>query len=88
LAGGPWPTKPRRPALIKWAGPISTVKNSFRNISNYIKLAKYESCTPYSPKLSQIYQGVETFKRNNFPSGKKFKFPTNFELKIQEANLL
>jgi hypothetical protein len=88
LAGGLWPTKTRRPALIKWADPISTVKNSFPTISNYIKLAKYESCTLYSPKISQLYQGVETFKRNNFPFGKKFNFPTDFELKIQEANLL
>jgi hypothetical protein len=83
LAGGPGPTKTRWPALIKWAGPISTVKNSFPIISNCIKLAKYESCTPYSQKISQLYQGVETFKRNNFPFGKKFKFLTDFELKIQ-----
>jgi hypothetical protein len=81
LASGPWPTKTRRPLLIKWAGPISTKKNSFPIISNYIKLAKYESCTPCSPKFSQLYQGVETVKRNNFPFGKQFKFKTDFELK-------
>jgi hypothetical protein len=88
LASGPWPSKSRWPALFKWAGPISTVKNSFPIISNYIKLAKYESCTSCSAKFSQLYQGVVIFKRNNFPFGKKFKFPTDFELKIQEANLL
>jgi hypothetical protein len=43
------------------------------------------SCTP---KFSKLYHGVETFKRNNFPFGKKFKFPTDIELKIQEANLI
>jgi hypothetical protein len=60
----------------------------FPIISNYIKLAKYESCTPFPPKFAQLYQGVETFKRNNFPFGKKFKFPTDIELKIQKAKLL
>jgi hypothetical protein len=30
LAGGPWPTKTRRPALIKWVGPISTKKILFQ----------------------------------------------------------
>jgi hypothetical protein len=59
-------------------------KNSFPIISNYIKLAKYESCTHCCPKCSQLYQGVETFNRNNFPFQQKFKFPTNFELKIHE----
>jgi hypothetical protein len=63
-------------------------KNSFPIISNYIRLEKYECYTPCSPKFSQLYQGVETFKRNNFPFGKKFRFPTDFELKIHEANLL
>jgi hypothetical protein len=86
LAGGPWPTETRRPALIKGAGPISM--DFFPIISNYIKLPKYESCTPCSPKFSQLYQGVETFKRNNFPFGKKFKFLTDIELKIQQGNLL
>jgi hypothetical protein len=41
-----------------------------------------------TPKFSKLYHGVETFKRNNFPFGKKFKFPTDIELKIQEANLI
>jgi hypothetical protein len=63
-------------------------KNPFPIILDYIKLAKYESCTPSSPKFCQLYQGVETFKGNNFPFWKKFKFPTDVELKIQEANLL
>jgi hypothetical protein len=52
LADGPWPAKTRRPALFKWAGLISTVKNSFPIISNYIKLAKYKSCNSYSSKFS------------------------------------
>jgi hypothetical protein len=27
----------------------------------------------------------DKFKRNKFPLGKEFKFPTKFELKIQEG---
>jgi hypothetical protein len=30
----------------------------------------------------------DKFKRNNFPFGKKFKFPTEFELQIQELNCI
>jgi hypothetical protein len=36
-------------------------------------------------KFSKHCQDVDKFKRNNFAFGKKFKFPTKFVLKIQEA---
>jgi hypothetical protein len=31
---------------------------------------------------------IYLFKRDNFPFGKKFKFPIEFELKIQEGNYI
>jgi hypothetical protein len=33
-------------------------------------------------KISKLHQVVDNVKRNNFTSGKKFKFPMDFELKI------
>jgi hypothetical protein len=36
-------------------------------------------------KFSKFCQEVDNFKRKNFPWGKRFIFPTKFELKIQEA---
>jgi hypothetical protein len=35
-------------------------------------------------QISKVWQEVDKFKRNNFPFGKDFKSPTEFELKIQE----
>jgi hypothetical protein len=80
LAGGPWPTKTRRPLLIKWAGPISTKKILFQLFETTSSLQNTKVVPP-APKFSQLYQGVETIKRNNFPFGKQFKFKTDFELK-------
>jgi hypothetical protein len=50
--------------------------------SIYSKFEKYKSCTSSPPKFSKLYQIVYKFKMNNFPFGKEFKFPTQFELKI------
>jgi hypothetical protein len=50
---------------------------------NYSELAKYENYNSFYPKISKPGQVVDKLKRNNFPFGKKFKFPTPFELKIQ-----
>jgi hypothetical protein len=82
LAGGPWPTKTRRP-VIKWAGPISTVKKILFQLFQTTSSLQNMKVVPPAPQIFfQLYQGVETFRRNNFSFGKKFKFPTNIELKI------
>jgi hypothetical protein len=76
LVGGPWPTKTRWPALIKWVGPISMKKILFQLFQTTSSLQN----TKVVPAPLQNFA--------NFPFWKKFKFPTDVELKIQEANLL
>jgi hypothetical protein len=41
---------------------------------------------PPGSKIFQTWHGRRSIQKNKFPFGKKFKFPTEFELKIQEAN--
>jgi hypothetical protein len=47
-----------------------------------IKYQKYKNGTSNVPKPCELCQRVDRFKRNNLSSGKAFKFPTEFELKI------
>jgi hypothetical protein len=79
--------------LAGWAGWVGTVtvgrtQFQFLNILfqyfSYSKFEKYKSCTSRSPKFSKLYQMVDNFNRDDFPFGKKFRFPTASELKIQE----
>jgi hypothetical protein len=51
-------------------------------LPNRFKLASHQKGTSRAPKISNLYMVADKFKRNNFPFGKKFKFPTEFELKI------
>jgi hypothetical protein len=51
-------------------------------------LEKHKIYPYYSPKISKLYKVEEKFIRNNFPFDKKFKFPTEFELKFQKQNNL
>jgi hypothetical protein len=53
-------------------------------IFKHFKIAQYETSTYQTPKNSKLGKVKDKFKRNNFPFGKKFKFPTEFELKIQK----
>jgi hypothetical protein len=46
------------------------------------KVAQYETGTSTTPKICNLGIVLDKFKRNNFTFGKKFKFPTEFELKI------
>jgi hypothetical protein len=46
---------------------------------------KYEKDTFIVTRFSKLCQGVDKFKRNNFPFGKNFKFQMDFGLKIQES---
>jgi hypothetical protein len=56
----------------------------FQNIKLLLDF-KYKSCTS-PPKITNFGHVVDKFKRNNFTFGKEFKFPTKFQLKIQELN--
>jgi hypothetical protein len=37
------------------------------------------------PQIPKVFKVEDNFRRNNFPFGKKFKFLTELELKIQES---
>jgi hypothetical protein len=37
------------------------------------------------PQIPKVCKVEDNFRRNNFPFGKKFKFLTELELKIQES---
>jgi hypothetical protein len=73
---------------VDWAGHSSNVSIFFSNTSTTPNFQKYKSGTSYSPLFSKLFQVVDNFKRDNFTCGKKFKFPTEFELKIWEINYI
>jgi hypothetical protein len=50
-----------------------------------IRASKIQKGTSKVSQISKPCQAIEKFKRNNFPFGKDFKFPLEFELKIQEV---
>jgi hypothetical protein len=79
--------------LAGWAGWVGTVivgRAQFQGLNilfqyfSYSKFEKYKSCTSLSPIFSKLFQVVGNFNRDNFPFGKKFRFPTASELKSQE----
>jgi hypothetical protein len=83
----------------QWAGPdsmpgrtvavgrarLTNFPNLFQYL-NYFKLAKYENYNSPYAKISNLGQVIGRFKMNDFPFGKKLKFSTQFELKIQGVN--
>jgi hypothetical protein len=72
------------PGGLAWLNLFNYSKDF--QISNQFKFAKYENGTYVTQKISNLCMLEDKFKRNNFPSGKKFKFPTKCELQIQETN--
>jgi hypothetical protein len=79
--------------LAGWAGWVGTVTVSraqFQGLNilfqyfRYSKFEKYKSCTFLSPNFSKLYQVIDNFNGDKSPFGKKFRFPTTSELKIQE----
>jgi hypothetical protein len=77
-----------------WAGWVGTVTvgrlqlqglNILFQYFSYSKFEKYKNCTSHSPNFSKLYQVVDNFNRDNFPFGKKIRFPIASELKIQET---
>jgi hypothetical protein len=79
--------------LAGWAGWVGIVTvgrpqlqglNILFQYFSYSKFEKYKSCTSRSLNFSKLYQVVDNFNRDNFPFGKKFRFPIAHELKIQE----
>jgi hypothetical protein len=80
--------------LAGWAGWVGTVTVGWLQLQglnilfqyfSYSKFEKYKNCTSHSPKFSKLYQVVDNFNRDNFPFGKKIRFPIASELKIQET---
>jgi hypothetical protein len=71
---------------LKWARPSKRLKSFFQYF-NYSKLGKYESCNSCYLKHSNLCIPEDKFKCSNFPFGKKFKFPTEFEFKIRNENI-
>jgi hypothetical protein len=53
---------------------------------NYSELAKYKNYNSSYLKISKLGQVIDRFKMNIFPFGKRFKFSTQFEWKIQGLN--
>jgi hypothetical protein len=54
----------------------------FLQSTNQFKFLKCEKGNSILPKFSKLFIVEDKFKRNIFPFGNKFKFPTEFELKI------
>jgi hypothetical protein len=75
---------------VQWARPGKYFKifKVFFNCIQMIKFQKYKNSTSKVPKPCKLCQGVDKFRRNNHSFGKDFKFPTEFELKIEEANCI
>jgi hypothetical protein len=74
LAGGPWPTKTRRPALIKWAGPISTKKI----VSNYFKLhqaCKIRKLYPLPSKICPTLPGCRNIQKEQLSFREEVQIP-------------
>jgi hypothetical protein len=73
-----------------WARIVAVGRAQFQGLNilfqyfYYSKFEKCKSCTSFPPNFSKLLQVVDNFKRDNFTFGKKFKFPTKFELKIWE----
>jgi hypothetical protein len=89
---GPWARRPRPVKSgglvpLQWAKPIYHFFNCSKifQLPNRFKFANYEKGTSIAPKISTLYMVEDKFKRRNFHFGKEFKFPTEFELQIQEG---
>jgi hypothetical protein len=71
----------------RWARPVTPFLFTpifFQGISN-APSSKIQIVTFLKSKIFKFDMVVEYLKRNNFPFGKKFKFPIQFELKFQDA---
>jgi hypothetical protein len=75
---------------LQWARPIYPFFNCLKifQLPSRFKFSNYEKGTSRAQKNSKLYMAEYKFKRSNFPFGKEFKFPIEFEVKIKEANLL
>jgi hypothetical protein len=76
-----WTTLSSGPGLVN----LFQYSNYFPIAFNWSVLQKYKKGTSKVLQISKHWQAVDKFKRNNFPFGKDFKSPTEFELKIQEV---
>jgi hypothetical protein len=85
--------KPRPRSKQRWP-TLFLACRATQTLSNYVKIfpitkliqtKNHEKGTSLVPKLSYFCNMEDKFKGNNFPFWHKFKFPTEFELKIQEA---
>jgi hypothetical protein len=66
-----------------WIGPVQLRLFQY---DPKLSVPKYKTKSSLSPKISKLSRLADKFKWNNFTFGKKFKFPTEFELQNQEAN--
>jgi hypothetical protein len=55
---------------------------------NRAEFVNYEKSPFFAPKFTKLCTWIEWRIRANFPFGRKFKFETEFELKILEVTLL
>jgi hypothetical protein len=59
----------------------------FSNIQSCSNLKNTNAAVSMSPKISIFGPVLDKLRRNIFSFADKFKFPTEFELKIREATL-
>jgi hypothetical protein len=80
VASGP---NRKRAALCSGPGPINLFNNqSIFQLHSNDQASKIQKGHLLGSKNFQTLPGVGKFNKNNFPFGKGFKFPTEFELKI------
>jgi hypothetical protein len=99
MRAGPRPGTCHRPALLNGpglvqlpgldcgGGPAQLIQ--FCNIPNFSNnkgcsnLGKHKINASLPQKIGKLCMVVDKWKRNNFPFGNEFKFPAEFEIKIQ-----
>jgi hypothetical protein len=66
-------------------GPAQLTIQKIFQINSKAPTLKIQNTVFIMTKSSKLHRVIDEFKRNHFPFVKKFKFPIEFELKIQEA---
>jgi hypothetical protein len=68
-------------------GPIPLIQ-MFLHLFKLPPICKLQNPTSYAPKFTKLCKAIESIIRNGLPSGKEFKFPTEFELKNLGSKLI